>query len=288
MQTINADDELRDLPINDIYCDDDFNCRGKLIPFDVVDLAKDIQQNGLICPVIVMPCNDAQKQRSNGKPWFLVAGYRRVFAHKVNQAATVRSLIKKHMTETEALCINLSENLKRKELSILQEAKVVSKLRGLGMTEEQTAVAIGNSRGWVQIRYMLLALPTEVQEEAGKGVINQTQIRKIYSIYTHHGAEKTFEAVKKLKDAKIKGEQVVLTAKTNDQIMQTKKLRSRKEIFELQTMFRNQVGNGIVTKTLGWCAGELTTEEFVETLKIHADGAGMTFEFKRDEAQSLE
>jgi len=39
---------LKELLISEIHDDESFNCRGKIAPIDVVDLAKDIKENGFI------------------------------------------------------------------------------------------------------------------------------------------------------------------------------------------------------------------------------------------------
>ena len=47
--------EVVDIPLTEIDADENFNCRGKIAPIDVVDLAKDITERGLIQPVSVAP-----------------------------------------------------------------------------------------------------------------------------------------------------------------------------------------------------------------------------------------
>src|SRR4051812_9291295 len=86
-------DRIYDLPLTEIYADEDFNCRGIIDPTSVVELAHDIKQKekelgegkGLISPIIVQPW-----LKKAGKKWRIVAGYRRFKAHVLNQAKTIR------------------------------------------------------------------------------------------------------------------------------------------------------------------------------------------------------
>jgi len=71
-----SDDKFVQMPMSDIYVDEDFNCRKRITPIDVVDLAKDIKKNGLLQPVIVSIQSDEQ-QAENGKSYRLIAGFRR-------------------------------------------------------------------------------------------------------------------------------------------------------------------------------------------------------------------
>ena len=56
-QTIN-EYTVTDVELNRIWSDDDFNCRGIIVPMDVIDLAKDIDRNGLQFPIAVQPINE--------------------------------------------------------------------------------------------------------------------------------------------------------------------------------------------------------------------------------------
>lgn len=163
--------ELVSIPLNQIFADQEFNCRGEIKMTDVVDLAKSIQKQGLIQPVSVMKMNDEarakaleqavtpqQKMDAEEYDYYLLAGFRRYLAHKVNEAAHIEAIVvERTMSHGEQIAFNLSENLSRQQLNIVQEARTMEKLFHEGYTEAQIMEMINASRGWVQIRGMVLS-----------------------------------------------------------------------------------------------------------------------------------
>ncbi|GAG16180.1 unnamed protein product, partial [marine sediment metagenome] len=53
---------VQDIEINRIWSDNDFNCRGVIVPLDVIDLVKDIDRNGLQFPICVQPISDVKSE----------------------------------------------------------------------------------------------------------------------------------------------------------------------------------------------------------------------------------
>lgn len=256
------------IPLDQIHYDDTFNCRGPITPLDVVDLAKDIDKRGLIQPVVIRPYSDTEISKT-GKKYLLIAGYRRYMAHRVLKKETIDAAVREDMEdELDARLFNLSENLQRKELNIYQEAKAIEKLHLLGLGEHEAAEKLTKSRGWVQIRFMVLKLPEEIQQEIAAGFFNQPQIRDLHSHFIKKGKNAAFSVAREFKDDKIKGRKgtrrKVETDKPN-----IKRHRSRSEIFDKQDKIREAYGNSIVTRVLAWCAGEITTEDFDAAVKEH-------------------
>ncbi|GAG53330.1 unnamed protein product, partial [marine sediment metagenome] len=199
-----------DMDMDDIYLDNEFNCRGQIVPMDVVDLAKDIKINGLQFPIAVQPAEDVEGGLPEGGKYRIVAGHRRFMAFRVNGEKKIPAMIKTGLSELRARLVNLSENLKREDLNILQEAGAVNSLRLLGMVQESIAVELGKSRTWVQIRLHLLRLPDDIQAEAAAGMLNQYQIRELFALDDN---EKRYSAVRKIKDARLRGEKGVSVGK---------------------------------------------------------------------------
>lgn len=258
--------------------DDNFemNCRGKITPIDVVDLAKDIKLRGLIQPIAVAPYDEA-KRLETGKDWRLLAGFRRFMAHRVNEEKEIACVIRQITNELDALTFNLAENIKRKDLNILQEAKAIKRLRDLGVPETEAATRLDASRGWVQVRFMLLGLPEEVQKEAEAGIVTQENIRQLYTIYHKTGdKEQIFEAVRQIKGAKIRGRTIKIVA-NKEAAKRQKKHRSRPEIFELMEHLQETVGNGFHTRALAWAAGEISNEDLYYSIKVFAEKQGIDY-----------
>jgi ParB family chromosome partitioning protein len=192
-------------------------------------------------------------------------------AHVVLKREKIPAIIRADMVDDlDARFFNLAENLQREDLNILQEALALEKLKALGVTETDAADRLGKSRGWVQIRYMLLSLPKEIHTEAALGNITQTQIRELYSIYKKGGQEAAFQAVRDIKEAKARGRTNV-SVNPNKNKPNVKRQRSRAEIFDLMEHIQNSgIGNGIWTRCLAWAAGEITTLDVYDSLAEYA------------------
>lgn len=275
-------DQIEMLPMESIFADHDFNCRGKVSPIDVIELARDIQENsektpplglnqtGLLYPVMVIRYSSPERPT---KQYKLIAGYRRYVAFTVNKRTEIPAIISHDLTPFEACTVNLKENLQRKELNILQEAKGLAFYKNAGYSEQMVIKELNVTRGWLQARWMLLDLPKEIQHEAAAGLLTQTQIRDLYSIKNN---EKRFEAVKKIKEAKLKNEKKLSTIRvaTNKN---TKRIRTRPEITQLQNLIQEQIGNNIGTRLLAWTAGEVDDKEIYDALVEYAKEKELNF-----------
>ena len=256
------------IPLKDVFSDDDFNCRGPIAPIDVAELAQDIQLNGLQFPITVQPAEDVDHEIPC--PWRIIAGHRRYKAFEVlrrdnKDFVQVPAMVRRGLTEIQARVLNLGENIKRKDLNILQEAKAIEKLYEAGVPRDHVAKLLTKSSGWVQNRYCLLALPPEIQEECANGMINQQQIKQLYSL--RHDIDKQFAAVRSIKEAKARGQSIKHVGKRKKQPTDTKKARHRNECFDMIEFVVEAIGYGPATRALAWSSGEITTDEFFETLQ---------------------
>lgn len=261
------------IPIADIVADDEFNCRGRIAPIDVIDLHNDIKQHGLLQPVIVTPLKGTDQSQPKYR---LIAGFRRLFACRTLGWTTIPAITKTDIDERTAITLNLNENIQRQNLNIVQEAQALSRLRNLGLTETETASQLNMSRGWVQIRYMLLSLPKEIYPDIVAGLITQTNIRELYTIQSREGKEATLLAARGVKEAKQRG---VKNAKAISEEVEkkAKRTRQRTEIFQMQDFIRNNLGNNLATRALAWAAGEITTEDVVNDVKSECESRGNIF-----------
>lgn len=261
-----SDDKFYYLPVKEIYSDPEFNCRGAIAPYDVIDLARSIAQSGLQQAIVVQPYTKVA-----GKLYRIVMGHRRFQACIVNKMDTVKSTINPNLNDEQARILNLQENLQRKDLNLLQEARALEKFLIAGKTMKDIAKDLNVSSGWVQVRISLLELDEKLQNEAAAGVITQEHIKDLVSI---DDPEERYRVVREIKDRKERGEKSRIKIKDLTDQKRTikekaKKFRDRGDLLKLQTYFRETVGNGIVTRIIGWTCGELTTEELAVTIMEH-------------------
>lgn len=268
-----------DIPLVEIFSDDEFNCRGKIAPIDVVDLAKSIEDVGLQSPITVQPYDK--------KPPFkfrIIAGHRRFTAFKILDRDKIPAMISENLTDLQAKTFNLVENLKRQDLNPLQEAKALIVYKKAGWVQEDVAKAIGMSRGWVQVRYMLLDLPEPIQKEAAAGFLNQDQIRQIYSL---DNEAQQYEAVKIIKERRERGDHSKINLKKPKVKPLEKRERKAEEMFLLQERIQSALGNNIGTRLLGWAAGVVSDFEIHRDLKEYAESIGKRYDIPREVFENL-
>jgi hypothetical protein len=125
---------------------------------------------------------------------------------------------------------------------------------------------------------MLLDMPSEIQAECAAGLFTQTDIRDFNTILLRDGKEALFEQARTVKDKKIKGHKNV-TADTKKKEKNAKRIRKKGDILELMEYIQQDsgMGNGIWTRMLAWCAGEIDDNEMYMSLKQHANEHELTF-----------
>lgn len=263
------------LPIDDIKVDTSFNCRGDdITPQNVLELSRDIKKNGLLQPVVVGPIE------ADGKR-LLIAGYRRMMAHKVLKRdkifATIRDDLQDH---SKLLVMNLRENIQRVELNMVQEARVLGKLFKLGLTEQQVARELNKSRGWVQIRQMVWTLPEELHPQILEGIFKTKEIREIYSSMVNDTRDVFVEKVKWLKGEKAKGKKNASLRDKQKSIDAEagKKARSREEMYRMQSRIQMMIhGSHIAAVLLAWATGAIPQAELEEALKDECEKEGVEY-----------
>lgn len=280
-----------EIELNRIWSDEDFNCRGTIFPIDVADLTKDIDQNGLQFPIAVQPINDVVNQEEvlENYDFRIIAGHRRFAAFKALKKEVIPVMVKTGLNEVQARLLNLGENLKRKALNILQEALAIERLRNLGLNRRQVAEELGVSTSWVQVRFNLLDLPKQIQEEAAAGLLNQYQIKEIFSLSDKN---EQFDAVKRIKNARLRGEKGVSVGKKPEQDPYKKKRQPKNVVQDMINHMINGIGSGLHTRTLAWANGEISSAELFFDIQDYADEHNLNYKIplvgigERDEAIS--
>ena len=138
------------------------------------DLAKSIEQNGIIQPLLVRPLSDGSYQ--------LVAGERRWRAARKAGLHEVPVTIRE-MTDEEASVFALIENLQREDLNPVEEAEgIKSLIETYGFTQEEAAERVGKSRVAVTNTLRLLKLPESVLNLLGEGKLTAGHSRALLSL----------------------------------------------------------------------------------------------------------
>ena len=150
------------------------------------ELAVSIKEHGVIQPIIV--------RNVNGK-YEIIAGERRYKASALAGLTKIPAIVR-DLDDKESSKVALLENLQRKNLNPIEEAKTYQKILELDqMTQEDLAKTMGKSQSAVANKLRLLSLSEDVQEALLKEEISERHARALINI---PDAKKQKEMLKKI------------------------------------------------------------------------------------------
>jgi hypothetical protein len=168
--------EVRD-EITQLYLDDIIPNRFQ--PREIFDekalkeLAASIKEHGVIQPIIV---------RNIGGKYEIIAGERRYKASALAGLTKIPAIIR-NLDDKESSKVALLENLQRKDLNAIEEARTYQKILELDeMTQEELAKTMGKSQSAVANKIRLLSLPDEIQTALLKEQISERHARSLLNI----------------------------------------------------------------------------------------------------------
>ena len=137
------------------------------------ELAVSIKEHGVIQPIIV--------RNVNGK-YEIIAGERRYKASALAGLTKIPAIIR-DLDDKESSKVALLENLQRKNLNPIEEARTYQKILELDqMTQEELAKTMGKSQSAVANKLRLLSLSDSVQEALLKEEISERHARALLNI----------------------------------------------------------------------------------------------------------
>lgn len=268
-----SEQKVYDIPVSEIYCDNTFNCRGPIQPIDVLDLVRSIEARGLEQPIVIQPW-----VAQPGKKWRIVAGHRRYTAFVVLKKTTIPAMIREHLDEFQARILNLEENLKRKDLNMLQIAYAIKPFIHAGWQQKEIAEQLGQPQHWVHVCAAILKLPEDIQQEVAAGYLTQEHIKQLAQLQKGGKKDAMYEAVRKIKQSKQLGERKKIDVKKKVAKPFSKAVRNRQEMFALMAKIQDHVGNSFVTRVLAWAAGEITEFDIHRDLRDFCAEQGVDYQ----------
>ena len=138
------------------------------------ELAVSIKEHGVIQPIIV---------RKVENKYEIIAGERRYKASTMAGLTKIPAIVK-NLDDKESSKVALIENLQRRDLTPIEEARTYQKILELesNMTQEQLAQTMGKTQSVVSNKLRLLALPEEVQEALLKEKISERHARSLLNV----------------------------------------------------------------------------------------------------------
>lgn len=139
------------------------------------ELAQSVKEHGIIQPIIVRKLADKYE---------IIAGERRYKASVLAGLTKIPAIIR-NMDDKEASKVALLENLQRKDLSPIEEARTYQKILELdNMTQEELGKTMGKSQSAIANKMRLLSLPDEVQEALLNEKISERHARSLLNLNT--------------------------------------------------------------------------------------------------------
>lgn len=171
-QESQTSEDVRELSI-DMIAPNPEQPRTDLDDESIAELADSISKFGLLNPVLVRP---------HGEGYQIIAGERRWRASRVAGLERIPVCVRAS-TETESLEMALIENLQRRDLNAIEEARGYRKLlTSHRMTQAELADKVSKSRSTITNALRLLDLPEEVQELVYDGSMTAGHARAVLSV----------------------------------------------------------------------------------------------------------
>lgn len=141
------------------------------------ELAESIKAVGVLEPILVYVVPDAPS-------WEIIAGERRYRAAKLAGQTEISARVV-DVTPAEAAELRLVENLKREDLSAIEEAIGYQQLLAFGGTQRQLASRLGIDQSTIANRLRLLRLPEAWQQRVIAREITEAHARELVQYAEH-------------------------------------------------------------------------------------------------------
>jgi len=136
------------------------------------ELADSIRTHGILQPLLVTDAGDDR--------YTIIAGERRWRAARQAGLESVPAVIRERVDRSEDLELALIENLQRRDLTPLEEARAFEHMRtALGLSQAEIAGRVGIDRSTVANALRLLKLPSDLQELVEQGGLTAGHARAL-------------------------------------------------------------------------------------------------------------
>ena len=166
------DNEVKYLYLDDII-PNRFQPRENFDEQALKELAVSIKEHGVIQPIVV---------RQIGEKYEIIAGERRYKASTMAGLTKIPAIIR-NLDDKESSKVALIENLQRRDLTPIEEARTYQKILELdALTQEELARTMGKSQSAVANKLRLLSLTEEVQDALLHEQISERHARSLLNI----------------------------------------------------------------------------------------------------------
>ncbi len=150
---------------------------------ELKELTESIKRDGILQPLIIRAIKDNPEK---GSHFQIVAGHRRAAAARAAGETTVPCIVA-DMNDQDAKLANVVENLHRKNLGAMEEARAFQQLQeGNAHTPQTIAELVGKNVKYVYRSLELLKLPKAAQTALEKGILSAAHGHQLARVGPKH------------------------------------------------------------------------------------------------------
>ncbi|MBD3336568.1 MAG: ParB/RepB/Spo0J family partition protein [Candidatus Eisenbacteria bacterium] len=225
---------IRQLPIIELR-PNPFQPRRRWSSEELQALAESLKRHGLLEPILVRPA---------GTHYEIVAGERRVRAAQLVGWTSVEARIRA-VTDEEALQLALVENLQRKDLDPLEEARGYRALaERFSWTHDRIAQEVGKSRTAISNALRLLKLPESIQDHVSRETLSEGHARTLLGLPNPGMQERLAEETLKrgLSVRQLERKVQKLSRRVESRARRSRRSPAREELEALQEVMTRSLG----------------------------------------------
>ncbi len=244
-----ADAQIQEIELSKIV-PNPYQPRKIFDPEGLKELAKSIREHGVIQPLVVTESPSGYE---------IVVGERRFRASILAGMVTIPAIVKKQLEDQTKLEVALIENIQRRELNAIEEARAYDRLiKTFSLTQEQVAQKVGKSRPTVANTLRLLNLPVEVQRAVIENRITEGHARALLSVAE---PEKLLALFRAILDQNLNVRQVEAKAREFSQKRSVDAAAPDPKLMAIETELRSRLGAQVKVQRQGR-GGKITIEFF--------------------------